>query len=102
MNRLYRECALHRRERAQARVSALELLHDEAVRRVAHAGAAVLLQIRSVEAQRTQLRREMFGEFARTMTRNDLRQDFFLHKIPRSITRRALFVREKVFDAVII
>src|SRR5690606_30026794 len=40
---IHAERALHGRERADARVAALELLHDEAVRDVVEAGAAVLL-----------------------------------------------------------
>ena len=102
MDCLYRERPLHRCQRAQARIGALELLHDEAIRRVAYAGAAVLLQIRSVEAQCAHPRREMFRKLARTMARNDFRQDFLLHKTPRSIARCALLICEQLFNSVVI
>jgi hypothetical protein len=36
------------------------------------------------------------------MERNDLAQDFLLHKMPRPITSCAFVVREKIFDAVVI
>src|SRR5438105_11422884 len=102
MNPLYGERTLHRRQRAQARIGALELLHDEPVRGVTKARAAVLFQIRSVEAQRAHARRKMLREFARTMARNDLGQDFLLHKTSRLIACCAFLVCEKFFDVVVI
>ena len=42
IDRLYRERALHGRQRAQARICTFQFLHDQAVRRVADASAAVL------------------------------------------------------------
>src|SRR5207247_2706742 len=102
MDCLYRERALNRCQRAQARVGAFELLHDEAVRRVTKARAAVLFQIWRVKTQSSHPRNEMFREFARAMARNDLRQDFLLHKTPRSIACCAFLLREKLFGAVII
>src|SRR5439155_6803391 len=77
-------------------------LHDQAVRRVAKPGAAVLFQIRSIEPQLTHTRREMFRELARAMTWNDLGQHFLLHKAPRPIARSAFLVREKLLNAVVI
>jgi len=44
----------------------------------------------------------MFRKLARAMERNDLAQDFLLHKMPRPITSCAFVVREKIFDAVVI
>ena len=44
----------------------------------------------------------MFRKFSRAMARNDLGQNFLLHKTPRPIACRALFICEKFFDAVII
>src|SRR5207248_5196550 len=102
MDCLYRERTLHGRQRAQARVGSFQLLHNEAIRRVAHAGAAVLCQIRSIEAKCAHPRNEMFRKFARTMARNDFGQDFLLHKMPGPVARLALLIREKLFDVVII
>ena len=102
MDRLDRERALHRRERTQARVRALQFLHDKAVSRVAHACAAVFFEIRSVKAETAHARDQMFREPGRAMTRNDLGQDFLLHKVQRPVARCALFIRQKLFNAIII
>src|SRR5437667_8964878 len=102
MDCLYYERALHRRSRAQTRVAAFELLHDEPVRGVTNASAAVLLQIWSVETQCAHPRNEMFRKFPRAMARNDLRQDFLLHKTPCAITGGPFLVRKKLFDVVVI
>src|SRR6266542_3044618 len=102
MDCLDRKRALHRRQRAQTRISAFELLHDEPVRGVAHARASMLVQIRSVKAQRTHARDQMLRKFPRAMTRNDFGQNFLLHKTARPIARRALFICQKPFDAVVI
>src|SRR4030095_12100990 len=102
MNGVYDKRALHRRKRAQTRISPLKLLHDEAVRRVAKTGAPVSFQIGRVEAQRAHARCEVFGELACTVERNNLRQNFLLRKTPCPIARCAFFIREKLFDVVII
>ena len=102
MNRVNGKRALHRRERAQARVSPFQLLHDEAIRRVAQPRTAVLFQMRSIEAQRAHPRREVFRKFGRAMAGHDFGHDFLLHKTPRPIACRALVVREEVFDGVVI
>jgi hypothetical protein len=69
---------------------------------VANASTPVLFQIRRVKAKRTHPWDEMFWEFRRAMARDDLGQNFLLHKTPRPIARSAFFVREKFFDAVVI
>ena len=102
MNRVYSKSALHRRLRAQPRVGPFKLLHNEAVRRVAQSRTAVLFQVRSKEAQRTHPWSEMFRKFGRAMAGHDLGPDFFLHKTPRPITRRALVVGEEFLDGVVI
>src|SRR6266511_5830017 len=93
---------LHGRQRAQAGISPFELLHDEAVRGVTKTGATVLFEVRRVKTQRTHTRDEIIWEFGRAMTRNDLGLGFLLDKTPRSIARRAFFLSEKRFDAVVI
>src|SRR5215471_15589707 len=102
MEGLYCERTLYRRQRAQARIRALELLHDEPICGVAETRAAVSFQIRSIETQRAHTRDEMFGELAGAMARNDLGQNLLLHKTPRPIARSAFFLSEKLFDAVVV
>src|ERR1700675_1339368 len=102
MNRVYSKSALHRRLRAQARVSPFKLLHDEAIRRVAQSRTAVLFQVRSKEAQRTHPWPEMFRKFGRAMEGHDLGHDFVLHKTPCAIACCALVASEELFDRVII
>src|SRR6266699_2117216 len=85
MNRVYGKRALHRRLRAQGRVGPLELLHDEAIRRVTEARTAVLFQVRSKEAQRAHACPEMFRKFGRAMAGHNLWLHFLLHKTPRQI-----------------
>jgi hypothetical protein len=36
------------------------------------------------------------------MARNDLGQNFLLHKLRRSVADRALFIRQKFFDFVVV
>ena len=48
---IHHQRALHRDEAAQAGIAAFDLLHDEAVFHVAHAGAAVAFEIGAEEAQ---------------------------------------------------
>ena len=65
VDRVHRRATLHRRQRAQAAVAALELLHDQAVGDVVHARAAVALQIGAEDAElghaRNELTRELFA-----------------------------------------
>ena len=44
----------------------------------------------------------MFRKFGRAMAGHDFLHHFFLHKTPRPIARRALVVRKKFFDGVVI
>src|SRR5439155_24816708 len=70
--------------------------------RVALPRTTVVFQVRSIEAQCTHSRREVFWKFARAMARHDLRHDFLLHKTPRPIAHRTFVIREEVFDGVVI
>ena len=62
VDRIHDERRLHAYKAAQAGVAALQLLHDEAVLHIGHAGAAVALKASAVKAQlahrRNQLARE--------------------------------------------
>src|SRR5436190_6860056 len=102
MNGVYDQRALHRRQRPQTRIGTFEFLHNEAVCRVAKTSAAVSFQIRRIKAQHTHARYQMFRELARTVKRDNLTHDFLLDKTPGPIARGAFFVREKLFNAVII
>jgi hypothetical protein len=75
-------------------------LHDETVRGVTKAGTTVAFQIRRIKAQRTHSWDEIIWEFGCAMARNDLRQNFLLHKTQGTIPRCAFFIREKLFDAI--
>ena len=76
---VHHERALHRRERANARVAALELLHDEPVHDVVQPGAAVLLgEIGAEVAVLAHLGDELAREAAVDVGLTDDRQDFFV------------------------
>ena len=62
----------------------------------------MLSQIWCVKPQGAHSWSKMFRELARTMARNDLGQDFLVHKTPSPIARRALLIREKFFDVIVI
>src|SRR3954463_1387659 len=102
MDRLNCERALHRRQRADTGVGAFQFLHDKAIRRVAHRSAAMLFEVWRVKAQRAHARNKMVWESAGAMARNDLGQDFLLHKLRGPIAYRSLFIGEKFFDFVVI
>ena len=102
MDRLNCERALHRRQRADTGVGAFQFLHDQAICRVTYACAPVLFEVWRVKAQCAHARNQMVWEFGGTMARNDLRQDFLLHKLGRPVADRALFIRQKFFDFVVI
>jgi len=87
------EPALHRGEGAQAGVAALELLHDEAVGDVVHAGAAVALEVRSEEAELGELRQELHGEGS-VLADEELVRDELAH----GVARVPLLIREQLVE----
>src|SRR5437764_5914119 len=62
----------------------------------------MLFQLRRIKPKCAHPRGEMFGKPARPMAGNDLGHHLLLHKTSRSIARRALLIREELFNRVII
>src|ERR1051325_9535730 len=102
MDRLNCERALYRGQRTNTRVGAFQFLHDQSIRRVAYACAAMLFQVWRIKALCADTRNQIVGTFGGTMTGNDLRQNFPLHKLSRPAGSSAFFIGEKFFDFVII
>ena len=61
---IHHQRALHGDEAAQAGIAALQLLHDQAVLDVAHAGAAIAFEIGAQEAEPAQFGDDLFGKSA--------------------------------------
>jgi hypothetical protein len=72
VDRVHHQRALHRAERADARVAALELLHHEAVGDVAHARAAVALEVGARARPAAELGDELGGEGAGLVVLRDV------------------------------
>ncbi len=86
-------------EAADAGVSALELLHDEAVLDVGHAGAAVAVEVGSKEAELAHLRNELAGEVAFAIALFDDGDEVVLDELARGVAGEALVVGEESVEA---
>jgi hypothetical protein len=98
-DRIHHERALHRRERPEATVAALEFLHDETVRDTREPRAAVLLgEIRAEHAQFREFGDQLVGEAALHVAVADDRQDLLVDERANGIANRALFFSERRVD----
>jgi hypothetical protein len=99
VDRVHHERALHRRERAQPRVAALELLHHEPVGDVVHARAAVAGQVRAEQSQLGDPGHELHRE--RPVAADvllDPRQELARHPVADGVAREPLLVGEQLVD----
>ena len=99
---IHDEPALDGGEGAQSRVPALQLLHDQPVRHVRQARAAVTLQGRAEDAELAELRDHRHREGARPVVLGDERQELGLDPIPDRVAHHPLLVREEDLDAVVV
>ena len=96
IDRIHHQRALHRGERADARVAPLELLHDEPVGHVVEARAAVFL--RQVGAEQPQLGHagdELLGKLPFDVGLADDGQQVLVHPGPDGVPDRALLLGEQ-------
>ena len=101
VDRIHHERTLHRRERANARVAALELLHDQSVRDVVESRAAVLLgQVRAEHAERRHLGNELLRESAVDVALADDRKHLVVDELADAVANSALFFGEHAVDVV--
>ena len=101
VDRIHHQRALHRRERADAGVAALELLHDEAVRDVVEPGAAVLLgQVGAEHAELGHLRDQLLREASLDVALADDRQHVLVDEGADGVADGALFLGEERVEPV--
>src|SRR5207244_9989518 len=98
----YMKARLDRRHRAEARVAALELLHDQPVRDVVEPGAPVALERGAEDAEFAELRDQLNRESPRAVVLGDHREELGLHPVADRVTNHSLLFREEVFDLVVI
>jgi hypothetical protein len=100
MDRVHDERALHGGERPQPRIAALELLHDEAVRDVAHSGASVTGQVGAEEAELRHAGNQLHRERAVAAdVLLDDRKELLRDELSDRIARHALLVGEELVEA---
>ncbi len=102
VDRVHRETALHRCHRPQAAVAALELLHDEAVGDVVHAGAAVPAQVGAEETELSHPGYQLAGELFAAVAALEERQALALDEAAHAVTRHALLVAEQRIELVVV
>src|SRR5207249_11609914 len=96
------EAALHRGARAQPRVAALELLHDEPVGDVAEPGAAVALEGGAEDAQLAELGDQRDRKRAGAMMLGDDRDELRLDPVAHGVADHPLVLGQERFDAVVV
>ncbi len=98
VDRIHDETRLHGRERAQARVAALELLHDQAVGHVAEAGKVVFLDRRAEQPHLRHLRHEVVGKLLLAIRMLDDRKHFLIDEIAHGLAHHQLLFGEERID----
>ncbi len=99
---IHHQRALHRNKAPQARIAALNLLHDEAVFHVAHARAAVAFEVGAVKPQLAHFRNQ-FGRKARIAeTIANRRRNALIGEAPRRLPHHQLLLAEKGVDREIV
>ena len=102
-NGVHDKGALHRRRGTQAAVTALELLHNQAVGNLIEAGASVLLwDVGTKCPNLTQPRQQVLGEFAALRGVFDDGADFLLHPRTRGIADQLVLLGEELIHVVVI
>ena len=101
IDRVHHERTLHRRERADPAVAALEFLHDQPVGHVVQAGTAVFLgQVGAEEAQLRHARDQFLREAALDVAGADDRHQLFVHPRPDAVPDRPFLLAEQRIEIV--
>ncbi len=87
-DRVHHQRALHADEAAQSGVGPFQLLHDQPVLHVAHAGAAVAFQIRAEESQPAHFRDQLAGEAGVAEAIAHQRQGPLVHELARGLAHQ--------------
>jgi hypothetical protein len=98
VDRVHHQARLHGRERAQAGIAALELLHDQAVGDVPEAGEVVLLDRGAEETHLGHLRNEVMRKLLFAIRVLDDRQHFLIHEVADGLPYHQLLFGEKRID----
>ncbi len=101
-DRVHHERALHGDEAAQAGIAALDLLHDEPVFHIAHAGAAVALEIRAQESELSHFGNQFSWKPAFAETIPNYRRDSFVDKPPGRLPHHEFLLGELRIDQKVI
>lgn len=101
-NRVHHQRALHADEAAQAAIAALEFLHDEAVVDVAHAGAAIAIEVGAEKAHLAHLGDEAGGKAALVVAVPDDRHHLLVDKLPGRLADELLLFAQKGIDMKIV
>ncbi len=96
---IHHQRRLHAHERAHAAVAALELLRDQPVFDVGHAGAAVALEIGAEEAEIAHRLDQLAGEASVAIALLDDGDEIVFDELARGIAHQALVVGEQRIEA---
>ncbi len=99
---IHDERALYRNEAAEAGIAALQLLHDEPVLHVVHAGAAVAFQVRAQEAEPAQLGDQLGGEARVAVAVADDGHQAVVDELPRGLADQQLILGEEGIDVHVV
>ena len=99
INRVHRERALHRGERAQAGIAGLELLHDQPIGDVVHPGASVAFEIGAENTELGHLRHQLERKSLAGKMALDFGQNLALDELPDRVARSS-FLRGRAFVEV--
>ena len=102
VDRVHHERGLHRDERAQAGISALELLHDQTVGDVVEAGQTVVRERRAEEVHFRHLRNELGGELSLPGGLLDDRQDPVLDPAADGVADEPLLLGQEGVEAQVV
>ena len=103
VDRVHHEPALHRGERAEARVAALQLLHDEPVGHVVEAGAAVPLERGAEHAHLAELGlASSTGNVPSRWCWVTTGRNSRLHPVADGVAHHALLLGEELVEAVVV
>src|SRR5262249_39151857 len=102
VDRIHDERPLHGDEAADAGIDTLELLHDEAVLDVGHAGAAVAFEVRAEEAELGHFGDQLGGKTGVAVAIANQRQDSLLGESARGLPNHALLFGEERVDREVV
>ena len=97
-NRIHHQRALHADETAQPGVAPLDLLHQQSVLDVAHAGAPIAFEIRAEETEASHLRDQLARETRLAEAVADQRQHPLVHELARRLAHQQFLLVEQRID----